>query len=53
VTVAETNWRALAIVEHLGGPTLPQTAYLRDMALLGVRPDALQPGQDVELRIHL
>ncbi|MGW9031340.1 GNAT family N-acetyltransferase [Streptomyces sp. NPDC055722] len=53
VTVAETNVRALAIVEHLGGPQLPQTAYLRSLALLGTRPDTLQLGHDVELRIQL
>ncbi|MEU1601279.1 GNAT family N-acetyltransferase [Streptomyces sp. NPDC005708] len=53
VTVAETNVRALAIVEHLGGPALPQTPYLRGMALLGANPDALFAGEDLELRIQL
>ncbi|WP_405576446.1 alpha/beta fold hydrolase [Streptomyces sp. NBC_01092] len=40
VTTYETNWRVLAIIEHLGGPVLSHTAHLRGMALLGVRPDA-------------
>ncbi|MFC9080834.1 GNAT family N-acetyltransferase [Streptomyces sp. NPDC057062] len=53
VNVADTNVRALAIVEHLGGPSLPQTPYLRSMALLGADPDALHAGGDVELRIAL
>lgn len=53
VTTSLTNWRALAIVEHLGGPVLPHTAHLRNMALLGVRPDLGRPAQDIDLRIRL
>ncbi|WP_328373214.1 hypothetical protein OG800_49890 (plasmid) [Streptomyces sp. NBC_00445] len=53
-TVAATNWRALLLVEHVGGPALPQTAHLRTMALLGALavPDPA-PSDEVELRIQL
>ncbi|MFE9882555.1 GNAT family N-acetyltransferase [Streptomyces sp. NPDC005784] len=49
-----TNWRMLLIVEHLGGPVLPQTSYVRNMALLGLLPNSgLDVADKVELRITL
>ncbi|WP_405542704.1 GNAT family N-acetyltransferase [Streptomyces phaeochromogenes] len=49
-----TNWRMLLIVEHLGGPALPQTPYMRNMALLGLLPNAdLDVADEIELRIAL
>ncbi|MEV0937666.1 GNAT family N-acetyltransferase [Streptomyces phaeochromogenes] len=49
-----TNWRMMLIVEHLGGPALPQTSYVRNMALLGLLPNAGRDVADeVELRIAL
>ena len=49
-----TNWRMLLIVEHLGGPVLPQTSYVRNMALLGLLPNAgLDLADEIELRIEL
>lgn len=54
VTVQWTNWRALLIVEHLGGPVLPQTSYVRNMAMLGVLPNSgLDVADELELRIAL
>ncbi|MEV8544452.1 GNAT family N-acetyltransferase [Streptomyces sp. NPDC051572] len=53
-TVAATNWRALRIVETLGGPILPQTAHLSTMALLGaLRVPDPTPADEVDLRINL
>ncbi|MGW4490501.1 N-acetyltransferase family protein [Streptomyces sp. NPDC004376] len=49
-----TNWRMLLIVEHLGGPVLPQTSYVRNMALLGLLPNfGLNVTDEIELRIAL
>lgn len=49
-----TNWRMMLIVEHLGGPALPQTSYVRNMALLGLLPNAgLDAADEIELRIAL
>lgn len=54
VTALWTNWRMLLIVEHLGGPALPQTPYVRNMALLGLLPNAgLDVADEIELRIAL
>jgi GNAT superfamily N-acetyltransferase len=53
VTSSPANWRVWLIVEHLGGPTLPHTAHLRDMALLGALPSVLDAGGAVDLRIPL
>jgi hypothetical protein len=54
VTSLWTNWRMLLIVEHLGGPVLPQTSYVRSMALLGVLPNSgLDLADEIELRIAL
>ncbi|MDX2514576.1 MULTISPECIES: GNAT family N-acetyltransferase [Streptomyces] len=56
LTVASlwTNWRMMLIVEHLGGPTLPQTSYVRNMALLGLLPHSgLDVADEIELRIAL
>ncbi|GAB2331530.1 GNAT family N-acetyltransferase [Streptomyces variabilis] len=54
VTSLWTNWRMLLIVEHLGGPVLPQTSYVRNMALLGLLPNAgLDVADEIELRIAL
>ncbi|MET7783857.1 GNAT family N-acetyltransferase [Streptomyces mirabilis] len=48
------NWRMLLIVEHLGGPVLPQTSYVRNMALLGLLPNSgLDVADEIELRIAL
>lgn len=54
VTSLWTNWRMLLIVEHLGGPVLPQTSYVRNMALLGLLPNSgLDVADEIELRIAL
>ena len=54
VTSLWTNWRMLLIVEHLGGPVLPQTSYVRNMALLGVLPNGgLDVADELELRIAI
>ncbi|MFJ8636991.1 GNAT family N-acetyltransferase [Streptomyces sp. NPDC093568] len=54
VTSLWTNWRMLLIVERLGGPTLPQTSYVRNMALLGLLPSSgLDVADEIELRIAL
>ncbi|MFJ3825039.1 GNAT family N-acetyltransferase [Streptomyces nodosus] len=54
VTSLWTNWRMLLIVEHLGGPVLPQTSYVRNMALLGLLPNSgLDVADELELRIAL
>ncbi|WP_037620199.1 GNAT family N-acetyltransferase [Streptomyces aureus] len=54
VTLLWTNWRMLLIVEHLGGPVLPQTSYVRNMALLGLLPNSgLDVADELELRIAL
>jgi GNAT superfamily N-acetyltransferase len=54
VTLQWTNWRMLLIVEHLGGPVLPQTAYVRNMAVLGLLPNSgLDVADELDLRIVL
>ncbi len=54
VTSLWTNWRMLLIVEHLGGPVLPQTSYVRNMGLLGLLPNSgLDVADEIELRIAL
>jgi GNAT superfamily N-acetyltransferase len=53
VTSAPSNWRVWLIVEHLGGPSLPHTAHLRTMALLGAMPPVLSFGDAIDLRIPL
>lgn len=54
VTSLWTNWRLLLIVEHLGGPVLPQTSYVRNMALLGLLPNSgLDVADELELRIAI
>ncbi|MDQ0765662.1 GNAT family N-acetyltransferase [Streptomyces canus] len=54
VTSLWTNWRMLLIVEHLGGPVLPQTSYVRNMAMLGLLPNSgLDVADEIELRIEL
>ncbi|WP_416974627.1 GNAT family N-acetyltransferase [Streptomyces sp. 4F14] len=54
VSLSWANWRMLLIVEHLGGPVLPQTSYVRNMAMLGLVPNrGLDVADAIDLRIVL
>ncbi|HEY8983359.1 MAG TPA: GNAT family N-acetyltransferase [Streptomyces sp.] len=54
VTPEWTNWRMFLIAEHLGGPALPQTPYVRNMALLGSLPrTGRKTAKKIKLRVTL